>query len=161
MKNKKLLENAKKSYQGYIKDFKHKTFEINSKEKSTKQENTYNQNFKKSNIHRGDIYIADLENNIGSEQGGIRPVIIVQNEMGNIFSPTTIICPITSKPKRKLPTHVIITPNDCDIRKDSIILCEQIRAIDKSRLKSKIGSLNNQKVREEFNRKIKLSTGVM
>ena len=90
-------------------------------------------------IHRGDIYYADLRPVIGSEQGGIRPVLIVQNDMGNRHSPTVICAAITSKMnKAKLPTHVELSADKYGIVKDSVILLEQVRTIDKSRLRDKV-----------------------
>ena len=87
------------------------------------------------NIKRGDIYFADLRPVVGSEQGGIRPVLIIQNDMGNKHSPTVICAAITSRMnKAKLPTHIALEVNRYDIIKDSVILLEQIRTIDKSRL---------------------------
>ena len=87
----------------------------------------------------GDIYYADLRPVVGSEQGGIRPVIVVQNEAGNRHSSTVIIAAITSKMKRpKLPTHIMLDSSSCDIAKDSVILLEQLRTIDKQRLKEKV-----------------------
>lgn len=96
-------------------------------------------------INRGQLYYADVEEQpIGSEQAGIRPVVILQNNLGNSYSPTIIIAPITSKVtvKAKLPTHVELQPIKKRLPKKSIILVEQIRAIDKSRLKNYIGTLN-------------------
>ncbi len=90
-------------------------------------------------MKRGDIYYADLRPVVGSEQGGIRPVIIIQNDMGNRHSPTVICAAITSRMnKAKLPTHVELDSNKCDIVKDSVILLEQLRTIDKKRLKDKV-----------------------
>ena len=90
-------------------------------------------------IKRGDIYYADLRPVIGSEQGGIRPVLIVQNDTGNKHSPTVIVAAITSKMnKAKLPTHIEIDSNKYDIVKDSVILLEQLRTFDKKRLKDKV-----------------------
>ena len=90
-------------------------------------------------IRRGDIYYADLRPVIGSEQGGIRPVLIVQNDMGNRHSPTVIVAAITSKMnKAKLPTHIELSAKQCGIMKDSVILLEQLRTIDKQRLKEKV-----------------------
>ncbi|MBQ4109397.1 MAG: type II toxin-antitoxin system PemK/MazF family toxin [Clostridia bacterium] len=95
-------------------------------------------------IKRGDIYYADLSPVVGSEQGGIRPVVIVQNDIGNKHSPTVIAAAITSKiNKAKLPTHIEINAEEFGMPKDSVILMEQIRTIDKKRLKEKIGHLNN------------------
>lgn len=96
------------------------------------------------NIKRGDIYYADLSPVIGSEQGGLRPVLIVQNNIGNKYSPTVIAAAITSKiSKAKLPTHIDVPSSDAGLAKDSIILLEQIRTIDKKRLKEKMGHLND------------------
>ena len=96
------------------------------------------------NIKRGEIYYADLSPVIGSEQGGIRPVLIVQNDIGNRYSPTVIAAAITSqRDKTKLPTHISVEANDCGLAKDSIVLLEQVRTIDKQRLKERMGSLDN------------------
>ncbi len=96
-------------------------------------------------IHRGEIYYADLRPVIGSEQGGVRPVLIVQNDMGNRHSPTVICAAITSKMnKAKLPTHVEITAEKYGIVKDSVILLEQIRTIDKSRLRERVCRLDSE-----------------
>lgn len=95
------------------------------------------------NIKRGDIYYADLSPVVGSEQGGIRPVLIVQNDIGNRHSPTVIAAAITSqKDKNNLPTHIKIEADGCGLAKDSIILLEQVRTIDKRRLKERMGSLD-------------------
>lgn len=96
-------------------------------------------------VKRGDIYYADLSPVIGSEQGGIRPVLIIQNDIGNKYSPTVIITAITSQiNKAKLPTHVEISSEEYGLNKDSVILLEQIRTIDKRRLKDKIGHINDE-----------------
>lgn len=109
-------------------------------------------------INRGEIYYADLSPAVGSEQGGCRPVVILQNDVGNKYSPTTIVAPITSRlGKKQLPTH--ITFNGCGLPKDSVILMEQIRTIDKSRLKQKMGCLTNEKW-EVVNETIKVSLGL-
>lgn len=93
-------------------------------------------------ILRGDIFYADLGNNGGSEQGGIRPVVVIQNDIGNKYSPTVIVAAITSKiNKSKLPTHLDIKSTDYDFMKDSVVLTEQIRTLDKRKLKDKIGRL--------------------
>lgn len=95
-------------------------------------------------IKRGDIFYADLSPVVGSEQGGLRPVLIVQNDVGNKFSPTVIAAAITSQQaKSNLPTHIRIDARDCGLSKDSIVLLEQIRTIDKQRLKEKMGALDN------------------
>ncbi len=90
-------------------------------------------------IRRGDIYYADLRPVVGSEQGGVRPVLIIQNDVGNRHSPTVICAAITSKMnKAKLPTHVELNARQCDMVRDSVILLEQLRTIDKQRLREKI-----------------------
>ena len=100
------------------------------------------------NIRRGDIYYADLSPVVGSEQGGLRPVLIVQNDIGNRYSPTVIAAAITSRmSKAKLPTHIDVIGNDAGLAKDSVILLEQIRTIDKRRLKEKMGHLDDGTMR--------------
>jgi mRNA interferase MazF len=95
-------------------------------------------------IRRGDIIYADLSPVIGSEQGGVRPVLVIQNDIGNKYSPTVIVAAITSQiNKAKLPTHVELAAEEYGITKDSVILLEQIRTIDKKRLKEKIGHLSD------------------
>ena len=95
------------------------------------------------NVKRGDIYYADLSPVIGSEQGGLRPVLIVQNDVGNRYSPTVIAAAITSRMgKSKLPTHIDVPGAEAGLAKDSVILLEQIRTIDKKRLKEKMGHLD-------------------
>ena len=95
-------------------------------------------------IKRGDIYYADLSPVIGSEQGGIRPVVIVQNDVGNKHSPTVMAAAITSKiNKAKLPTHIEIDAETFGLPKDSVVLAEQIRTIDKKRLRERIGHLDD------------------
>ncbi|MDD6847293.1 MAG: type II toxin-antitoxin system PemK/MazF family toxin [Oscillospiraceae bacterium] len=94
-------------------------------------------------IKRGEIYYADLSPVVGSEQGGVRPVLIVQNDVGNRYSPTVIAAAITSQQsKTKLPTHIPIGGRDCGLQKDSVVLLEQIRTIDKQRLKEKMGTID-------------------
>lgn len=100
-------------------------------------------------IKRGEVYMADLNPVVGCEQGGLRPVLVVQNNVGNKFSPTVIIVAITSKlHKAKLPTHIELTPEESGLKKFSILLAEQIRTLDKSRLLEKIGNLSQTKMRE-------------
>ncbi|HEY8344656.1 MAG TPA: type II toxin-antitoxin system PemK/MazF family toxin [Bacillota bacterium] len=95
-------------------------------------------------VKRGDLFFANLNPVIGSEQGGLRPVVIIQNDIGNTYSPTTIVAAITSQIKRaKLPTHVEIKKNKSNLDRDSVILCEQLRTIDKKRLSEKIGQLDS------------------
>ncbi|MBQ7089376.1 MAG: type II toxin-antitoxin system PemK/MazF family toxin [Clostridia bacterium] len=94
-------------------------------------------------VHRGDIYYADLSPVVGSEQGGIRPVLIVQNDVGNRFSPTVIAAAITSqKSKTDLPTHIRLQAVGSGLAKDSIVLLEQIRTLDKQRLRERMGRLD-------------------
>jgi len=95
------------------------------------------------NIKRGEIYYADLSPVVGSEQGGIRPVLIVQNDVGNRYSPTVIAAAITSqRDKTNLPTHIKVQADNCGLAKDSIVLLEQVRTIDKRRLKERMGALD-------------------
>ena len=113
-------------------------------------------------INRGDLYFADLENQvIGSEQAGIRPVVIIQNDIGNFYSPTVIIAPITSKiiVKSKLPTHVILSANSKRLPKKSMILAEQIRVIDKIRLRQYIGALDDAELKA-LNKALLIALGI-
>lgn len=101
------------------------------------------------NIRRGDIYYADLSPVVGSEQGGVRPVLIVQNDVGNRFSPTVIAAAITSqKDKTNLPTHIDLDAGDTGLMKDSVVLLEQMRTIDKHRLKEKMGALDESSMNQ-------------
>lgn len=111
-------------------------------------------------VHRGEIYLVDLRDNVGSEQGGVRPAVIVQNEVGNNNSPTTIVCPLTSKQKKKIPTHVDLSVRDCQILVDSTVLCEQVRVIDRARIKKKLGEIKNREKIEDINRKILVAFGL-
>lgn len=96
-------------------------------------------------VHRGDIYYADLSPVVGSEQGGVRPVLIVQNDVGNRFSPTVIAAAITSQTdKANLPTHIPLQSQGCGLTRDSIVLLEQIRTLDKRRLKEHMGRVDEQ-----------------
>jgi mRNA interferase MazF len=111
-------------------------------------------------IKRGDIYYADLSPVIGSEQGGVRPVLIVQNDIGNKYSPTVIAAAITSQiNKAKLPTHIEISAQDYGLQKDSVILLEQIRTIDKKRLREKIGHLDDE-LMDKVNEALSISFGL-
>ncbi len=97
-----------------------------------------------TNVKRGDIYYADLSPVVGSEQGGLRPVLIVQNDIGNRYSPTVIAAAITSRlGKTRMPTHIDIHAERVGLAKDSVILLEQIRTLDKRRLKEKMGHLDD------------------
>lgn len=110
-------------------------------------------------IKRGELYFADLSPVVGSEQGGVRPVIILQNDIGNKYSPTVIVAAITSSQfKAKLPTHIELNAEEYGLSKDSIILLEQIRTIDKKRLKECIGELNQKKM-QEVNNALLISLG--
>lgn len=94
-------------------------------------------------IHRGEIYYADLSPVVGSEQGGVRPVLIVQNDVGNRHSPTVIAAAITSQnQKARLPTHIPVGAKSCGLSKDSVVLLEQIRTLDKKRLRERMGELD-------------------
>lgn len=111
-------------------------------------------------IRRGDMYYADLSPVVGSEQGGIRPVLIVQNDIGNKYSPTVIAAAITSQiNKAKLPTHIEISAQEYGLQRDSVILLEQIRTIDKKRLREKIGHLDED-LMEKVNEAIGVSFGL-
>ncbi|MBQ7218328.1 MAG: type II toxin-antitoxin system PemK/MazF family toxin [Ruminococcus sp.] len=113
------------------------------------------------NIKRGDIYYADLSPVVGSEQGGIRPVLIVQNDVGNRYSPTVIAAAITSRQsKTKLPTHIAIEAQGCGLSKDSVVLLEQVRTLDKRRLKERMGSVDRQAM-QEINRALSVSFGLI
>ena len=112
-------------------------------------------------IKRGDMFYADLSPVIGSEQGGIRPVLIIQNDTGNKYSPTVIAAAITSQTgKNKLPTHIEIGSKDNGLKADSVVLTEQIRTIDKSRLKEKIGHIDDNKIMSRVNNAIGISFGL-
>lgn len=111
-------------------------------------------------IRRGDIYYADLSPVVGSEQGGIRPVLIVQNDVGNRHSPTVIAAAITSRiNKNRLPTHIEVDARSYGLARDSIILLEQIRTLDKRRLKERMGHLDREAM-DRVNRAISISFGL-
>ena len=112
-------------------------------------------------IKRGDMFYADLSPVIGSEQGGVRPVLIIQNDTGNKYSPTVIAAAITSQTgKNKLPTHIEIGSQENGLKADSVVLAEQIRTIDKSRLKEKIGHIDDSDVMNQVNNAIGISFGL-
>ena len=112
------------------------------------------------NVKRGDIYYADLSPVIGSEQGGVRPVLICQNAVGNKFSPTVIAAAITSRlEKNKLPTHIEVNASDCGLSKNSVVLLEQVRTIDKKRLREKMGALDTSDM-SKVNNAISVSFGL-
>ena len=111
-------------------------------------------------VKRGDIYYADLSPVVGSEQGGLRPVLIIQNDVGNRYSPTVIAAAITSRMgKTRLPTHIDIYADKVGLSKDSVILLEQIRTLDKQRLKEKMGHLDDR-LMNEVNNAIAVSFGL-
>jgi len=112
------------------------------------------------NIRRGDIYYADLSPVVGSEQGGVRPVLIVQNDVGNKYSPTVIAAAITSQTEKShMPTHIRLSPVQCGLQKDSIVLLEQIRTLDKRRLKECMGRLE-ESVMDKVDQAISISFGL-
>jgi mRNA interferase MazF len=130
--------------------------------KQNRRRYTYLENLKSwsvkgMNIRRGDIYYADLRPVIGSEQGGIRPVLVLQNDIGNRHSPTVIVAAITSRMnKAKLPTHVELCASSCEMVKDSVILLEQLRTIDKRRLKDKVCHIEGE-VLEKIDKALMIS----
>lgn len=110
-------------------------------------------------IKRGDLFYADLSPVIGSEQGGIRPVLIIQNDIGNKYSPTVIVSAVTGQiGKAKIPTHVELKKDEYGLKADSVVLLEQIRTLDKQRLKQKIGGLSASKMME-VNKAMLISLG--
>jgi len=111
-------------------------------------------------VKRGDIYYADLSPVVGSEQGGIRPVLVIQNDIGNKYSPTVIAAAITSQiNKAKMPTHIELGAKEYGLNKDSVILLEQIRTIDKRRLREKIGRIDDS-LMESVNTALSISFGL-
>ncbi len=119
----------------------------------------YQENFVMS-VKRGEIYYADLSPVVGSEQGGIRPVLIVQNDVGNRHSPTVIAAAITSRhEKAKLPTHIDLSAVTCGLAKDSVVLLEQIRTIDKRRLRERMGELDTASM-QKVNDALSISFGL-
>ena len=112
------------------------------------------------NVRRGEIYYADLSPVVGSEQGGMRPVLIVQNDVGNRHSPTVIAAAITSRQdKNRLPTHIEVQADKCGLARDSIVLLEQIRTIDKKRLGDKMGELDLNSM-DKVNTALSISFGL-
>ena len=111
-------------------------------------------------IKKGDLYFADLSPVVGSEQGGIRPVLVVQNDVGNKYSPTIIVAAVTSQMnKAKLPTHVEIDAANNGLSKNSVVLMEQLRTIDKRRLKERIGTLDSELI-PDVNHALGVSLGI-
>lgn len=114
-----------------------------------------------SQIRRGDIYYADLSPVVGSEQGGLRPVLIIQNDVGNKYSPTVIAAAITSRmSKTRLPTHIDIYASRAGLARDSVILLEQIRTLDKRRLRERMGHLDDEMM-DRVNNAIAVSFGII
>ena len=112
-------------------------------------------------VKRGDMFYADLSPVVGSEQGGIRPVLIIQNDLGNKYSPTVIAAAITSQTnKTKLPTHIELGENTSGLKSNSVVLAEQIRTIDKSRLKEKIGHIYDMQIMNKLNNALGVSFGL-
>lgn len=109
-------------------------------------------------IKRGDVFYADLDPIIGSEQGGVRPVLVVQNNVGNKYSPTVVVLPISSAKKTKMPTHIGIYGTKM-LPKDSIIMAEQIRTIDRNRLQNYVGSVGLE-IMKKVDRAVKIGIGV-
>lgn len=112
-------------------------------------------------VRRGDIFYAELNPVVGSEQGGTRPVLVIQNDIGNQYSPTTIVAAITSQlEKAKLPTHVELDREMCGLERNSVVLLEQIRTIDKQRLKHKVSSLDDE-LMEKVNEALQISLALI
>ncbi|KRM26204.1 type II toxin-antitoxin system PemK/MazF family toxin [Limosilactobacillus panis] len=115
----------------------------------------------KEQVRRGEIYFADLSPVVGSEQGGVRPVLILQNDVGNQHSPTVIVAAITTRvQKKRLPTHVLLTKTETPLAHNSVILLEQVRTIDKQRLQDRIAKIGPQRMKE-VDRALKISLGLM
>lgn len=111
-------------------------------------------------VRWGDICFVDFGENEGSEQNGIRPAIIIQNDKGNTYSPTTIVASITSREKKYLPTHVIVEPYQSGLKRTSTIEFEQVRTIDKSRIISKVGHINTTWLVENIKKSLTVSLGI-
>ncbi len=111
-------------------------------------------------IHKGDVILVDFKKNEGSEQNGVRPAVVIQNDTGNMYSSTTIVCPLTSQEKGMNATHVVLLPEECGVVKPSIVLCEQIRAIDKSRIRRRVGRVASAEKIKAIERKIILALGM-
>lgn len=110
-------------------------------------------------VKKGDLYFADLSPVVGSEQGGVRPVLVVQNDVGNKYSPTIIVAAVTSQSKAKLPTHVELAATQGGLSKNSVVLLEQLRTIDKQRLKERIGTLSEAQI-PSVNEALSVSLGI-
>lgn len=115
----------------------------------------------RSTIKRGDIFYANLSPVIGSEQGGSRPVLILQNDIGNKYSPTIIVAAITAQiAKGKLPTHIELKAEECNLERDSVVLLEQLRTIDKKRLRNKITTLDKE-IMKSVDEAVRVSIGLV
>lgn len=111
-------------------------------------------------VKRGEVYYADLSPVVGSEQGGVRPVLVLQNDVGNHYSPTVIVAAITTQvQKNKLPTHVLLNKDETPLAHDSVILLEQVRTIDKQRLQDRITRVKDTRMKE-VDRALKISLGL-
>jgi mRNA interferase MazF len=110
-----------------------------------------------SNIRWGDVILVDFKTGVGSEQGGIRPALVISNNKGNTYSPMVIVCPITSQSKKYLPTHVDISPQESGLSKNSTVLMEQARAIDKSRIIKRYGHVDSDVVAESIEKALTIS----
>ena len=110
-------------------------------------------------VKKGDLFFADLSPVVGSEQGGLRPVLVVQNDVGNKYSPTIIVAAVTSQTKTKLPTHVRLEATQGGLSKDSVVLLEQLRTIDKQRLKERIGTLSESQL-PDVEKALSVSLGI-
>ena len=114
-----------------------------------------------SEIKRGEIYYADLSPVIGSEQGGVRPVLVVQNDVGNKYSPTVIVCAVTSQlTKARLPTHIELPEGQGGLQKKSVALLEQLRTLDKRRLKERVGAIDKVKM-DAVDKALLISLGIL
>ena len=112
-------------------------------------------------VRRGDMFYADLSPVVGSEQGGVRSVLVIQNDTGNKYSPTVIVSAITSQlNKNRLPTHIELDSQEFGLKSDSVVLAEQIRTIDKSRLKEKIGHIDDNRIMNRINNALGVSFGL-
>ena len=112
-------------------------------------------------VKRGEIYYADLSPVVGSEQGGVRPVLIIQNDIGNRYSPTVIAAAITSqRDKAKLPTHIELSAQSCGLQKDSTVLLEQVRTLDKKRLRERMGEITPETM-NSINSALSISFGLV
>lgn len=120
---------------------------------------TKTNNISSKEVKWGDVVIIDFGTQSGSEQSGVRPALVVQNDKGNQFSPTTIVCAITSAQKKRLPTHIDVSANETGLKKDSIILLEQVRTVDKAKIRQICGSVSKNIV-EKIHKGLAISFGM-